>query len=371
MDALKKEQDQANITPAADGGSGENVPEGDGAAAEGGGDPSALSPENVEIEVGVEMVGASENAKVIEEDGATSSSAAKVVGDEDSKKKDRTLKQPYSEMCPEKYKKMRSRAMLAINMSILMQWANLLILPAIYNVLSDALQFSTAQLGLAHSMRLFSMFGTTPFWAYICQRYSRRVVLSTSLIFAGFFIALNAASVNYVSFMAYNVFCGMMTGAVVPVSRSLVPNYFQLSERGAAFGSLELFGGIGGFLGAGVGVVLTRYGRPIGDSLVEYERGLSYFNATFSSDQRIQAQVTEWVFQDGVKGCCMPWQLVFIVLGAAFIPIALIIGIYAVDPVQDKITIAKMGDDLQLVFPGLDAEETSSPAATLKRCPRE
>jgi MFS family permease len=50
---------------------------------------------------------------------------------------------------------------------------------------------------------------------------------------------------------------GVCLGAVIPVSRSLVSNYYELKERGFYFGLIELASGLGGFAGCGLAVFIS------------------------------------------------------------------------------------------------------------------
>ena len=181
---------------------------------------------------------------------------------------------PYDETCPTKYKNARWWSIFAFVIAILGQWANCLLLPSIYNRLTDSLGFDASQLGLLHAMRLFSMFGSLPLHAYLSQFYHRGRLMSLSLIVGGFVTMLNVIGLTFTTFMILNMLAGCSLGMVVPVTRSLIPNYYRLEDRGSAFGILEVAGGLGGFVGAGMGVIITRYTQPFGQVREIYDLAL-------------------------------------------------------------------------------------------------
>ena len=156
-----------------------------------------------------------------------------------------TTRQPYIDTCPAAWIHTRKICIFAFVLSILGQWSNCLLLPAIYNRLTDSLGFDASELGLLHAMRLFSMFGSLPIHAYLSQFYHRGILMGLSLVMGGFFTTLNIYGLSFGSFMVLNMLAGMSLGMVVPVTRSLIPNYYRLEDRGAAFGILEVAGGLG------------------------------------------------------------------------------------------------------------------------------
>ena len=280
---------------------------------------------------------------------------------------------PYSETCPEGWRSTRKLCILAFVLSITGQWASCLALPAIYNRLAESLGFTPAQLGLLHSMRLFSMFGTLPLHAYASQFADRGKLMGGSLVVGGLFTILQILGTSYGTFMFINILSGASLGMVVPVTRSLIPNYYRLEDRGGAFGILEVAGGIGGFFGAALGVIVTTYTQPFGYVREIYDGSLAAANAAANAssqltwdmwvtDQLAFSNATAAVaanFQDeeGISICCVPWQTNFIVLGIVTILLGIMVTMLVRDPVRDTKVHSALGKDITKVFEGLELDE--------------
>jgi MFS family permease len=270
-----------------------------------------------------------------------------------------SVKLPYSETCPEGWKSSRKWCMIAFVLSILGQWSNCLLLPAIYSRLTDSLGFDASQLGLLHAMRLFSMFASLPLHAYLSQFYHRGVLMGISLILGGLLTILNIYGLTFGSFMAINILAGGSLGMVVPVTRSLIPNYYRLEDRGAAFGILEIAGGLGGFVGAGMGVIVTKYTEPFGNIRLLYDAAIDGTNVTWNlwvSNRKAFANATAEVASN-ISGCCFPWQTDFIILGTMTVILGILVIILVRDPIHENAMRKKLGDKLVLVFEGFQIEE--------------
>lgn len=274
---------------------------------------------------------------------------------------------PYEETCPEGWRMTRKLCVLAFVLSITGQWASCLALPAIYNRLAETLGFTPAQLGLLHSMRLFSMFGSLPLHAYASQFADRGKLMGASLIVGGVFTILQILGTSYGSFMLINILSGASLGMVVPVTRSLIPNYYRLEDRGGAFGILEVAGGIGGFFGAALGVIITTYTQPLGYVREIYNSALASAKSNMTvtwdmwvSDQLSFANATSVVAQEFKSSgviCCTPWQTNFITLGIVTILLGIMVALLVKDPVRDTSVQKMLGKDLIKVFEGLELDE--------------
>ena len=287
-------------------------------------------------------------------------------GDTDASSAERL---PYAETCPEGWRSTRKLCIFAFVLSITGQWASCLALPAIYNRLAESLGFTPAQLGLLHSMRLFSMFGTLPLHAFASQFADRGKLMGGSLILGGVLTIMQILGTSYGSFMFINILSGASLGMVVPVTRSLIPNYYRLEDRGGAFGILEVAGGIGGFFGAALGVMVTTYTQPFGYAREIYDDTIAMANAATNAsgqvtwdmwvtDQLAFSNATAVVaanFQgeSATSLCCVPWQTNFIILGVVTIVLGIMVTVLVYDPVRNSGIQAALGKDITKVFEGL------------------
>jgi sugar phosphate permease len=268
---------------------------------------------------------------------------------------------PYDETCPTKYKNARWWSIFAFVIAILGQWANCLLLPSIYNRLTDSLGFDASQLGLLHAMRLFSMFGSLPLHAYLSQFYHRGRLMSLSLIVGGFVTMLNVIGLTFTTFMILNMLAGCSLGMVVPVTRSLIPNYYRLEDRGSAFGILEVAGGLGRFVGAGMGVIITRYTQPFGQVREIYDLALLNTNVTWEMwiTNRYEFSNATAMVANAMKTntiCCLPWQTDFFILGTMTVVLGIVVFFLVRDPVQETGMRDDLGSKLVLVFEGMEKD---------------
>ena len=77
---------------------------------------------------------------------------------------------------------MKDNANLVIQLSIIVQWANLLVLPSIYDHLAHNFGFSASELGLIQTLRTFSMFAVLPVFGVWSSFTSRRILLGTTML---------------------------------------------------------------------------------------------------------------------------------------------------------------------------------------------
>jgi MFS family permease len=108
-------------------------------------------------------------------------------------------------------------------------------------------------------------------------------------------------------------------GSVIPVGRSLIPCYYNLEDRGFYYGMFELSAGIGGVLGAVIGVLSTS--APA---------GTLYLNNTFAG-----------------------WQLAYLILAALITPLAVMFHFCVIDPNHDSVAKELPEEQFNRLFPGV------------------
>jgi MFS family permease len=190
-------------------------------------------------------------------------------------------------------KKWQMQLSAAIQLSVSAQWMGLLFLPALYEALSDQLGFNSSQLGSLQTMRLMAMFSSMPFFASCLNRSPQkgeeedggrggggggeRWVLFISLFVSSICTLLTPLVYRFEDVMILNLLSGFFLGGVIPVTRSLVAQNWPLETRGSQYGLIELSQGVGGFMGAGIGVVFNKKWQHCFISIGVMQLCLSFF----------------------------------------------------------------------------------------------
>lgn len=133
-----------------------------------------------------------------------------------------------------------------LNIAVGAQWANLLIIPSLYNALGLQFGYSTSELGFIETMTSFSMFLSLPFWGALASKVNRRYILSFTTALTALTCGIHILCSTYWSFILVAILSGVSMGAVLPVGRSLVSTYYPLEKRGVQYGLFQLSSGIGG-----------------------------------------------------------------------------------------------------------------------------
>eukprot|EP00948_MAST-09A_sp_MAST-9A-sp1_P004261 g4261.t1 len=267
----------------------------------------------------------------------------------------------------------KARANLFLNISVIIQWTNLLVMPAIYVHLAARFKFTTVQLGLLQTMRTFSMFASLPIYGILAAYFPRGKVLGLSCLACAGVTILHFVCRDFASFMVFTCLAGATLGAIHPVGRSLVAVYYKLEDRGKYYGFFELAAGIGGVTGAVIGTVLGNINSYKTDSdaipqscfdIIKANAGVN--NASFLANQTISNASLigkELDLKYSIEG----WQIVFIVIGIMTIPGAVGMLYYVQDPMNEPTLKDKLGDhDLRLVFPGLATDSGNEVNLSLK-----
>lgn len=149
----------------------------------------------------------------------------------------------------------RTWGILGINLTVVCQWASILFLPTLFKDLN----FSSSQMGNLSTSRLLAMSISLPFFSWMSYYFHRGKILGVSLVMSGLFTCLNIFFINqYPHFMICNMLSGVSLGSIIPVSRSLISNYFELKERGTYYGTIEISSGIGGIVGSGISIFISN-----------------------------------------------------------------------------------------------------------------
>lgn len=210
----------------------------------------------------------------------------------------------------------RHLATVGINIVVAYQWASLLFIPGVYGSLGDELGFTIEQLGLLLTNRLIAMYFSLIFFAWTSLHWPRNLVLVVTVGMSGIFTLLNMASNDYPTFLMLDILAGMSLGAVVPVARSLIPNYYVLEERGRYFGYLELSQGVGGIFGVGISTYIVSTGK------------------------------------------LRVWSMVYLFMAMLAFPVCCVSMAWIKDPIRDT----RSRKELQEIYPGLQMLEDDIPS---------
>lgn len=177
----------------------------------------------------------------------------------------------------------RTRATAALNVAVGYQWASLLFLPGIYTALGNQPAFEIEQMGLFLTVRLLGMYISLGVFAWASIHWPRNKILCWSIVTGGAFTLFNMFCDSFALFLVMNLMAGICLGAVVPITRSLIPNYYEIKERGRYFGYLEMSSGVGGILGTGLAQFITSTGAPDAWRMVFFTMAISAFPVAITS----------------------------------------------------------------------------------------
>lgn len=148
------------------------------------------------------------------------------------------------------FSKDKTKSVILINSSNIVDQADIQLLPAVYNSIESDLGFNPLQLGLITASRALLQSLFNPLWGYLGDRISRKTLLAIGCYIWAFFTMLVALSTDFNSMLIARTLSGIGLAVIYPTTGSLLADYFPGKSRGRAFGLLGLTGIIGAFFGA-------------------------------------------------------------------------------------------------------------------------
>jgi len=195
----------------------------------------------------------------------------------------------------EQFKKDRRVTQVLINTANIIDQADAQVLSSMYDPIATSLGIADAtSLGSITAVRALLQSVSSPFWGWLSDTFSRRLILSIGCFIWGAFTIVLAFLNTFWGVLFVRAFTGLGLAVIVPTSLSLIADYFPRAKRGKAFGFL----GLTTVLGAIVGTLL----------------------ATFLGDKVIL----------GYEG----WRFVFVVLGLFSLILGFLVLIFSKDPVR-------------------------------------
>lgn len=149
------------------------------------------------------------------------------------------------------------RTLVLVNLAGIMERADEALLPAVYKEVGEALHATPAGLGSLTLFRSIVQSSCYPLAAYAALRFNRAHVIALGAFLwaaATFLVALSSTYLQVAISRALN---GIGLALVTPAIQSLVADSTDDSNRGSAFGWLQLTGSIGSILGGFFSLLLA------------------------------------------------------------------------------------------------------------------
>lgn len=199
-------------------------------------------------------------------------------------------------------------------------WASMVLPNALYDGMQSTSSWSLTQVALIYTLQIFSIFLTGPIWGYIATRVSGRILLTIGITAAGILNCLVAVSLtSYTALVFLHITKGIFLAPCQIITRSMVSKYYKLEDRSTKYGTLELAAGIGGLIGVVFGATSFIGGA------------------------------------EGYYGDFPKWGVPYILLGVSYLPLALCVYKFVIDPdhdvafVERKFGVSNQGE----MFPGM------------------
>lgn len=123
-----------------------------------------------------------------------------------------------------------------------------------YTLIMEEFEINEAQMGLVSSAFIIIGAVATILWGVIADRSSRKMMLVIGVLAGDIACMLTAFAKSYEQLLVIRAFTGIGIGVIIPISNSLIGDYFSPKKRGAAlswFGVAVAFGGLLGIFFAG------------------------------------------------------------------------------------------------------------------------
>jgi MFS family permease len=123
-----------------------------------------------------------------------------------------------------------------------------------YTLVMDEFGIDKFRMGLVSSIFIIIGAAATIFWGVIADRASRKKMLVFGVLAGEIPCLLTAFAQSYEQLLLIRAFTGVGIGVMIPISNSLIGDYFSPKRRGAAlswFGVAVAFGGLLGIFFAG------------------------------------------------------------------------------------------------------------------------
>ncbi|CEM04668.1 unnamed protein product [Vitrella brassicaformis CCMP3155] len=157
------------------------------------------------------------------------------------------------------------RLQLVVNLCNAIEGVDLQLLPSSFKALEGSFGLSPSALGRLSLVQALCQASAGPLWGHMADNVSRNLLLSFGCCFWGVLSMLFASSQYYYQMLVLRALNGVALASVGPVCQSIIADMFPSSERGGAFGLIQLALCSGMILGALFATSLSR--RQLTDTL--------------------------------------------------------------------------------------------------------
>jgi MFS family permease len=125
-----------------------------------------------------------------------------------------------------------------------------------YLLIEKEFGITHAQMGIVSSVFIIIGALATLLWGYLTDKYSRKKLLIIGTLMGEIPCFLTAFVTNYAQLFTVRAATGLGIGMILPVSLSLLGDYFPSKERGKGSGWLLFATGVGYLFGAGIAGII-------------------------------------------------------------------------------------------------------------------
>jgi len=143
----------------------------------------------------------------------------------------------------------RTRTFAVISFAAAIDKVDVYLLPAVFRNLEETFGVGPKALGFVSLAQALAQALSSPFWGYLSDACSRRVILSFGCFFLGLVTYVVGASEAWWLVVAGRAVTGTGLALIAPLSQSLLADLFRPRMRGRAFGWFIFIANCGAFLG--------------------------------------------------------------------------------------------------------------------------
>lgn len=147
------------------------------------------------------------------------------------------------------FRRDRLKTQILINSANVIDNADAQVLSSLYTPIQNSLNFSLTQLGTITTARALLQAVSTPFWGWLSDKFSRKLILSIGCFLWGIFTIVLGFLANFWGLLFVRALTGLGLAVILPTAQSLIADFFPGKKRGMAFGFLGLTGVLGAIVG--------------------------------------------------------------------------------------------------------------------------
>ncbi len=146
-------------------------------------------------------------------------------------------------------KKHSGRTLFALGLGYLIDQGESQAMGVLSPIIQSIWGISFGMIGLMETLRTIAQTASAPFWGYVSDRWSRKMVLMFGTGVWGLWTVAVGLVPGFTSMMIIRAISGLGLGCLMPATFSLLGDHFPQSKRGRALGVIGLVGLMGTVLG--------------------------------------------------------------------------------------------------------------------------